>query len=184
MAWLGNLEITPSIASLGLNRRDELNARMQFAPDTRLVLFGFGGVTYPPARRPPAIDHVAWLVPDAWQANARADLIGYGKTGQSFQDLMASCDALVTKVGYGSFVEAAGLGLPVLYLERPDWPETPWLPAWLQRHARAAAIREEDLFSPLVSEALDGLWQMPPVKPADVGGAAAVARRVLELVSP
>ena len=42
----------------------------------------------------------------------------------NFADLLASSDALLCKPGYGSFVEAASCGVPVLYVARPDWPES------------------------------------------------------------
>jgi hypothetical protein len=60
----------------------------------------------------------------------------------SFLDLLASCDVLITKVGYGSFVEAAAHAVPVLYLDRPDWPETPYLAAWLAEHGNALSLDE------------------------------------------
>ena len=182
MPWLRNVETRPPLASRGHNRRGELNARLQLAPGLRLVLLGFGGVPYGTATLLPAMEQVAWLVPDAWRADERRDLISFGETGLSFLDLMASCDALVTKVGYGSFVEAAGLGLPVLYLDRPDWPETPWLTAWLQEHARAKTISETQLFSPTVGRELEALWQSPPGPEVSVASAPATAARIVELL--
>ena len=50
----------------------------------------------------------------------------------SFIDLMASVDLVVTKTGYGMLVEAACNGVPLLFLARPDWPEWPWLEAWIE----------------------------------------------------
>ena len=180
MTWLHNLENMPPLASIGRNRRDEINMGLRLAPNLKLVLLGFGGVAYQNATALPALAHTAWLVPDGWAT--RADLIGYSQVNMPFQDLMASSDALVTKVGYGSFVEAAGLALPVLYLDRPDWPETPWLSTWLRRHTRAGAIREETLFSPAVGEKLTKLWQYPATKPADISGAPATGQRILDLL--
>ncbi len=50
----------------------------------------------------------------------------------SVPELLASADLVITKPGYGTFVEAACHGVPVLYLERPDWPEAPALCDWLE----------------------------------------------------
>jgi hypothetical protein len=178
MAWMPAFESMPPLAALGRNRRKEINARLKLAPNTKLVLLGFGGVVYQNPASLPALEGIAWLVPDGWAT--RADLIGYSQANLVFQDLMASCDALITKVGYGSFVEAAGLALPVLFLDRPDWPETPWLVAWLKRHTRAMAINEEVLFSPAMGEELNRLLQAPKTKPADISGAPATGQRILE----
>jgi hypothetical protein len=179
MAWLSNLEVAPPVASLGRNRRKHLNQRLGLAPDQKWVLLGFGGVTYQHTAPLPALPHITWLAPDGWQKEDRADLVHFTQAGLPFPDLLASCDALVTKVGYGSFVESAGLGLPVLFLDRPDWPETPWLASWLAQHTRAAAISEEMLFSPDIGAALARLWQAPVPKAPDVSGAAAIGRRIL-----
>lgn len=180
MAWLSNLVTAPPVASLGGNRRHELDSRLGLAPTQKLVLLGFGGVAYQSPAPLPRLARMRWLVPDEWSTAARADLIPFSHTRMPFPDLLASCDALVTKVGYGSFVEAAGLGLPVLYLDRPDWPETPWLAAWLARHTRASAISEETLFSAAIGEALSRLWQSHPRQPPDISGAPAVGRHILD----
>jgi UDP-N-acetylglucosamine:LPS N-acetylglucosamine transferase len=145
-------------------------------------LLGFGGIAYQGTAPLPQLPGVAWLVADTWPTHSRKDVIPFSQARMPYPDLLASSDALVTKVGYGSFVEAARLGLPVLYLDRPDWPETPWLAPWLARHARAMAIDEQTLFSPLVGEALAGLWQRPSPQRPDTSGAPVVARRILDLL--
>ncbi len=180
MAWLSNLETAPPVASMGCNRRNELNGRLGLAPGWKLVLLGFGGVAYKNPAPLPVLENITWLVPDAWPMEGRTDLVRFGRTGIPFPDLLASCDALVTKVGYGSFVEAAGHNLPILFLDRPDWPETPWLASWLIRHARAEAINEETLCSPSVGESLARLWQKAVSQAPDISGATTIGRRILD----
>jgi hypothetical protein len=184
MAWLHHLEPAPPVASLGRCRRREIDDGLKLKPDTKLVMLGFGGVSYASATPLPPLPQVVWLVPDTWMSRPREDMRFFGEAGLPFPDLLASCDALVTKVGYGSFVEAAGLGLPVLYLDRPDWPETPWLTAWLRLHTRARAIDEPTLFSPALGGVLESVWASPHTAPADIGGAPAIARRVIQLLAP
>jgi len=180
MSWLENCEALPPIAARGVDRGSQLRARLP--PDERLVLIGFGGIAYQVARPLPMLRGIRWLVPDDWNLERRADLIPFSGTGLPFLDLLASCDALITKVGYGSFVEAAAAGIPVLYIDRPDWPETPFLVDWLLENARAEAIGEAELFEPEAGERLARLWatDCAPVVVAD--GAAVAARRVLELL--
>lgn len=180
MTWLAHVETTPPVASVGCNRRDELNGRLGLETTKKLVLLGFGGFEYRHPNPVPELAGIVWLVPDAWPGGMRTDLIRFSQANILFPDLLASCDALVTKVGYGSFVEAAGLGLPVLYLDRPDWPETAWLAPWLAQHTRAGAINEQTLFSPAVGEALAKLWKAAPPKTPDIQGAPTVGRRILE----
>lgn len=182
MAWMPNLEAMPPVASLGLNRRNHLDGGLALAPGEKLVMLGFGGVAYHSAVPLPRLPGIVWLVPETWPREHRHDMRAFHQADLQFPDLLASCDALITKVGYGSFVEAAGQGLPVLYLDRPDWPETPWLGQWLRAHTRARAIDEQTLFSTVLGETLEALWQSPRPPAPDVGGAPAVARRALDLL--
>ena len=182
MAWMNNLEPAPPVANLGQYRRGEIDGGLGLRPDAKLVMLGFGGVAYEGAAPLPHLPGVVWLVPDTWPRQQREDMRSFQEAGLPFADLLASCDALVTKVGYGSFVEAAGLGLPVLYLDRPDWPETPYLAPWLLANARARAIDEQTLFSEALGSALESVWTSPRPTPPDIGCAPPIARRAIELL--
>jgi hypothetical protein len=185
MDWLPNVESAPPVAALGRNQRETLCRRLGLTTDIRLTLMALGGIVYRPRAPLPRLPGNIWLVPDDWRAGAdmaRDDVLGYGKTCLEFIDLLASADRVITKVGYGSFVEAAGQGKPLLYVDRPDWPETPWLGAWVKQHTRAGAISEAQLCSPAVGTLLAELAMHPPTPPADVSGAPRVAARILELL--
>jgi UDP-N-acetylglucosamine:LPS N-acetylglucosamine transferase len=96
-----------------------------------------------------------------------------------FLDLMASSDVLLTKVGYGSFVEAAAHAIPLLYMDRPDWPETPFLAAWVAEHGNAAVIDEPLLFSSQLESVLTELWRQPRKTAIRADGAMQAARHLL-----
>ena len=191
MDWLENTEAVPPIAARGIGCGAALRARLGMAPEERLLLIGFGGIAYQAAL--PVLPRVRWLVPDDWLDERppahsdpgdlrtdRSDLVPFSDTGLDFLDLLASCDALVTKVGYGSFVEAAAVGIPVLYLDRPDWPESPVLTRWLVAHTPAAGIDAAALFDPAVAARLAALWTARPMPRVATAGAEHAARRLLE----
>lgn len=145
MASLGNLLPVAPIADLGVNRRDVLNRQLRLSREQKLVLVSMGGIdTRLPIERWPRMDGVKYLVQQSWQAQ-HPDAIVLEAVGVSFSDLLASSDVLLCKPGYGSFVEATYSGVPVLYVNRADWPESPALVAWLEQHgvskevSRAAA---------------------------------------------
>ena len=179
MPQLARRQAIDPIASCGGNQRQELIRKLALPTNSKLVLLGFGGVAYQGQGSLPRIDKVVWLTPDDWQNVARPDRIPFSRCGMAFIDLLASSDALITKVGYGSFVEAAAHGVPVLYLDRPDWPETPYLAEWLMRQANAGVIDETILFSSLLEQALQALWQQPPKPAIRAEGAMQAARRIL-----
>ena len=101
-----------------------------------------------------------------------------------FSDLLASVDAVITKPGYGTFVEAACGAVPILYLERDDWPETPHLVAWLTDHARAARLTRERLMAGDFIDLLQSLWQTPAPAAPRANGADQAARWLLKAFGP
>ncbi|OYY95322.1 MAG: hypothetical protein B7Y41_02120 [Hydrogenophilales bacterium 28-61-23] len=167
------------IAALGRNRRRELMARFGLPATGKLALIGFGGIAYQGKGRLPALENVTWLTPDDWPSRS-TDVISFHDLAMPFLDLLASSDLLVTKVGYGSFVEATAHAVPVLYLDRPDWPETPYLAAWLAEHGNAAVIEEQALFSNRLESVLTELWLQPRKPAIRANGAEQAALRLIE----
>jgi len=157
--------IGPIAAAPGL-RRAEVARRLALPEDRRWVLIALGGFDFPlPVDNWPRRNDVLWLRPEA---------IAHGDV--PFNDLLASADAVVTKPGYGTFVEAAVHGVPLLYLRRPDWPEEPCLIDWLHGHARAAEISRAQAMRGDLLPALDALWALPaPPPPAATGIAQTVS---------
>lgn len=179
MVWLANREEVAPIAARGRNRRGELAQAVGARGNTKWVLVGFGGIRY--QSHLPEVSGVTWLAPDDWNGD-RPDIIAFGALDCPFIDLVASCDALLTKVGYGSFVEAVAHGIPVLYIDRPDWPETPYLAAWLNRQGNGLAIAESELCSARTGEFLDRLWALPARPKPETNGAAEAAHRIRNLL--
>lgn len=182
MPDLANTVGVPPIARTGRARGAELRERLGLAEPVRLVLVGMGGIAYRPAVEAwPMADHLVYLAPDEWNAG-RPDVIPFGAVDLPFRDLVASCDALVCKAGYGSYVEAAASGIPVLFLGRPDWPESPYLNDWLRAHARALEIDERTLQEGELAGPLERLWAMSEKTPIACDGAGVAASRLTTLL--
>ena len=160
----------------GIGRRDRQSVLRQFGLDEseRLILVAMGGIGFPlPVQDWPPVSGLTWLVPAELDV-PRGDVRCFDVPGLKFADLLASVDAVVTKPGYGTFVEAACGGIPILYLQRDDWPETSHLAAWLAVHARCALLTRERLLAGDFIETLQGLWRTPPpVVPAASGAGEA-----------
>lgn len=171
-------EIAP-IARIGRRDRAAVADVLQMKQDERWILLAMGGMEFRlPVASWPRIAGVNWLVAGDWNEQ-RDDVRAFDGAGLNFSDLLASVDAVITKPGYGTFVEAACSGIPILYLQRDDWPETPHLAAWLARHARAAMLSRERLMRGDFHDLLQTLWHMPaPVRP-QASGAEEAARRLL-----
>lgn len=172
---LANLIPVAPIADLGTNRRDELNRRLKLSEQEKLVLVSMGGIASRlPVENWPRTDGVRYLVQASWQAE-HPDAIAIESLPLGFDDLLASCDALICKPGYGSFVEAASSGIPVLYVGRPDWPESSALIEWLQQHGVSREISPSALQQGRFAGMLEEICNEPRPASKAPGGAEQVA---------
>lgn len=177
-------EIAP-IASLGQCDRARIGQLLDLppAPGQRWILLAMGGMEFPlPVSDWPQRPGVSWLLPASWQQQ-RADIRAFDHADVRFIDLLACVDAVVTKPGYGTFAEAACNGIPLLYLERDDWPETRHLAAWLARHARAAVLTRTQLLAGDFAASLEQLWQTAAPTPPGADGARQAASCLLQMLA-
>lgn len=174
------LPVAP-IAEIGTNRRDELFAHLKLSTQKKLVLISMGGISsHLPIENWSRMDGVRFLVQDQTH---HPDAFSFNKLPFTFNELIGSCDAMLCKPGYGSFVEAACSGVPVLYVGRPDWPESPALIAWLQQHGICREISNEAYKLGNLAHELEALWaQTAPTKVVP-NGAHQVADWLFEKLS-
>lgn len=174
-------DIAP-IAKLGRRDRAHVARLLGLKQDERWILLAMGGMEFRlPVEDWPQTTGLNWLVPKEWNIR-RDDVRSVAQAGLDFSDLLASVDAVVTKPGYGTFVEAACSGIPILYLQRDDWPETCHFAAWLGAHARAGMLARERMLPGDFIGALERLWQAPaPVVPL-AGGADEAARLLVAVL--
>ncbi|MEO8136806.1 MAG: hypothetical protein ABI831_22880 [Betaproteobacteria bacterium] len=140
MPGLPNLIRIGPIARLGRRRADEIRRALQLDETIALALLSLGGVPF-------RIDVATWPRLQGWHvlaamevAGAHPDVSAADALPMPHIDLLASCDALVTKPGYGTTAEAGVNGVPMLYVSRDGWPEESTLVAWLERVGRCAAL--------------------------------------------
>ena len=183
MPELNNGQPIGPIAALGQERRSKINNRLGLRGDETLVLMGLGGVDMrPPLENWPEFPGVCWLTPPTWKV-ARPDMLSWVALPDcSMLDLIRSCDVLFTKPGYGAFTEAACNGARVLYVERDDWPEEPWLSRWLMAQGNGVKLNRRQLATGALLEPLRELLAQPakpPVAPTGVAEAAVWLERLL-----
>lgn len=175
MPDLPNRRAIGPVATLA-RRSISLHTRLHLPATTRIVLVSPGGMSLPlaVAQWPQAPDR-HWIVPKE-SACERPDVTAFEQLDLAFPEVLAAADALVTKPGYGSFVEAGCSGVPVLYVRRFDWPEEPYLIEWLKQHTRAREITRTELEQGVLGRALSMLWRQPAPTPAMPTGANEAAQ--------
>jgi UDP:flavonoid glycosyltransferase YjiC (YdhE family) len=162
MADLPNLRPIDPIARLGTKHRAGIDHLLGLKNSEKLVLISMGGIaTRLPMESWPEIENVRWLVQADWEVS-RADVSTLESLSMDFTDVLASCDALLCKPGYGSFAEAACNGVPVLYVSRHDWPEEACLVEWLAQHGRCVEVGRKQLEEGDLCDALTELLGQQP----------------------
>ena len=171
------------VARIGRQRKGELKTILGLSENKNVVLATAGGIREERAIYLPPMRDVHWLL-----GPGHSTLPGGGTRvsdiDMSFIDIMASSDAVLTKVGYGTFVEAACNGVGILSGERPDWPETAGLFAWGKQNANFAVIEgniEKELGLRIALSTVLGGPRKSPVAASGVIDAAEIIAKMAEL---
>jgi hypothetical protein len=163
------------IASVGGNHRSRFAHWASQANIARVVLVAMGGMDFRlPLEHWPITPGIRWIIPASW-GFTRADCCTIESCDLSFSDLLASCDAVITKPGYGTFTEAACAGVPMLYVSRRDWPEESCLVEWFQKHGCCQEVAREQLENGDLQHSLQTLWAMPKPDLPQAKGAVEMA---------
>jgi hypothetical protein len=172
------------VAMTGRADAGAIRGRLGVSREQPLVLFALGGIPTPiDATGWPAAPHLCVLT-DIKNAHRIPGYYELQRVDMRFIDLLASCDAVITKPGYGTFTEAACNGTRVVYTRRADWPETPYLSEWLEAHGVAQAISWDALVKGAFLEPLGELLARPVTNPPKADGieaATAALRRIMRV---
>lgn len=132
--------------------------RLEVAAGRPLAVLAMGGIPESlSAGSWSALDAAAWLS----AGDAGDGLTPVGSVGLSVSEAIAACDVVVTKPGYGTFVEAACGGTALIYRDRPDWPETAGLHTWLADYVPVARIDAETFSAGAFGPQLQKMLQSP-----------------------
>jgi UDP-N-acetylglucosamine:LPS N-acetylglucosamine transferase len=95
-------------------------------------------------------------------------------------DLVGAADVVVGKLGYSTVAEVFCAGTAIAYIQRPQFPESPILAAWVEEHMAARCLSEDALLDGSWLSLIDGLvpdrGQIPPTP----RGAETAARLIIE----
>lgn len=187
MSGFHRIEDVPFPSRAGRRRRKDIAARTGLDPDRRWALMSFAALDLPAAalEEMSASRTVEWIsvLPLAWPG--RPHFHAVRREDLPFRDLMASCDAVLTKPGHGILGECVAAGAPMACVERPDWPEHDVLMGFIRRHVRHATLSIADLARGGAEAAVCAAISAPaPSEPPPPADPAAVAERVYALWRP
>ena len=182
MESLGNGRAIPPIAHTGMAQENLLRDYVR-NPKAKFVLVSLGGI---PAQIDtvfwPELENVYWVIGEGI-TSVRGDVVSNKDVDLSFIDLLSSCDAIITKTGYGTLVEAVASQTPVICIERGDWPEEPALFDWVRKEGYLEILQMQEMesgnFANAVRRALKTDWQKAPVECNGADVAANIIRSYL-----
>ncbi|CAA6827679.1 MAG: Unknown protein [uncultured Thiotrichaceae bacterium] len=186
---LSNLHAISPIAQKGEKQTTKLRNCVQKPDTTRFILVALGGIGMQyPLESWPQIDDVSWIFDDAALYLQREDFIAKSLIDLSYTDLLASCDVILTKTGYGTQTEAVVNRIPTLCVARGDWPEEPYLFEWHQRHGIVDFLHWQNIgtqnFRTQIECMLEQDWNQKTLNPTGAGEAAAIIHDLLYPLHP
>ena len=78
-----------------------------------------------------------------------------------FADVLASVDAVVSKPGFGIVSECVVNRKPLLYVDRPDFPEARILVEAIRKYLKQQEIPPARLYRGELGDFLESLWDQP-----------------------
>ncbi len=148
--------------------------------DTTVVLIGFGGVPleglpFEVAERM----HGYHFVHSGPVSPRYRHVTPYQQLGIPFPSILASVDAVMTKPGYSTIVEAVAHSKPVLYVRRHNFADEHRVVEYLHRFGRGLEIHEDAFRTGAWEEPLAALLSSPPPAERDTSPNGAVTAAAL-----
>ncbi|HPW56172.1 MAG: hypothetical protein KA072_06965 [Thermoanaerobaculaceae bacterium] len=165
--------------------RDATRRALGVAESRPLVLVTMGGTPWRPSslapleRRP----DITFVIPGATDTHVRhANLELLPRHSRFFHpDLMAAADVVIGKVGYSTVAEAFRAGVPLGYVSRQRFPESPAIERFIGERMQGLAVTTEEAQTSGWVYLLDALLAMPR-RARDEDGAGEVAAFVLAVL--
>lgn len=155
-------------------------------PEKRaLVVVTMGGTPWraddlAPLRRR---DDVSFVIPGGaadYRTEENVQLLPH-RSRHFHPDLIAAADAVVGKVGYSTVAEAFHAGVPLGFVPRERFPESPWLERFIATRMSGVPISEAEASSSSWASRVDELLALPRC-PRESGGADAAGELVLDMM--
>lgn len=102
----------------------------------------------------------------------------------SFSDIMASCDMVISKPGFGLVSECIVNHKPLIYADRGDFAEYPVLVEGIEKYLKNVHLPAEQLYAGDFFQCLEKIRSAPePTETSAAGGADLIAQELLDYCS-
>ena len=180
------IEDVPLVARTARRPRAAVRAELGLPDTRRVVLLSFGGF--------PSHDldlhglakatNYTFLVtpPLSWGVlEPGPHMLRFAEQPHDYVSLLAACDAVVTKPGYGIVADCLANRVPILYTDRGPFREYDVLVEAIHRLGHGRYVPRADVLAGALAPHLDALLGSPAAwQPLRLDGAEVVAERVLD----
>jgi UDP:flavonoid glycosyltransferase YjiC (YdhE family) len=99
-----------------------------------------------------------------------------------YHDLLAACDVVIMKPGYGTVADCLANRVPMVYATRPGFEEERVLIAAMHELGHAAFVSTDDLLQGRLGQPIrEVLYQRKPWWVAPTDGVRQIAQRILQI---
>ncbi|RME73705.1 MAG: hypothetical protein D6784_11500 [Chloroflexi bacterium] len=166
--------------------RAEIRQRLDIPAGVPAVLVTMGGTAwaYDFLTRLAVQPEVCFVIPGVEEALPAAGNVRLlpRQSGFYHPDLVNAVDAVVGKVGYSTVAEVYQAGVPMGYIARAQFRESPVLVQYIDRRMAGLPIDEAAFRAGRWLDRLPALLALPRRREAAVGGAEQIARFVLSVL--
>jgi len=128
MRCFGRRRLMPIVGRRGIDRGDEIRARFGIGGDSRLGLIYAGEYGLAEARWERLAGFHGWEFLGLYDMPGAAPNYHVMRKGEfRYEDICASVDCVIAKLGYGVYAECRINGAPLIFLPRGDFAEYPVL---------------------------------------------------------
>lgn len=181
MSAIGKVTDIGPVAEPALGQRNLLRSSLGIRESERLVLVGFGGIPLEtlPWEQMEQMEGFHFLVDGLERSSHRVHSLA--SVPFSFKTALASVDAVMTKPGYGTIVEAVALNLPVVYVRRYNFADEAPLVQFLHEYGCGDELTRESFAAGHWRPALEALFsRAPSARPPAMTGAADATKVLLQ----
>lgn len=183
MPYFRNRLRVPLVGRTGQGVRDRLKNKLGLAREKQIGLiyvgeFGMGNIPWRNLERFKDWDFIGISPLPGKPANYHR----VNKEDFLYQDLVASAEVMISKIGYGVFSECQLNGTPLIYLSREDFAEYPVLEKAIIAWGHGFCLSREDYFSLNWEKALAEVLERQRPKPQPSDGPRICAREIEKVV--